>query len=120
MAASQFGAVEVQRNDDRWCIQVPVYLGAIDPVFVRVELYADRWQGHDAVCQPMLRGEPLPGAITGTLYGGSVPATWPAEHFTPRIIPMHPAACVPLEASRDPLASLTSAPGMWGAAAGLG
>jgi hypothetical protein len=51
----QFGAVEVQRNDDRWCIQVPVDLGAIDPVFVRVELYADPWEGHDAVCQPMLR-----------------------------------------------------------------
>jgi glycogen phosphorylase len=95
----QFGAVEVQRNDDRWCIQVPVYLGDIDPVFARVELYADPWEGHAAVCQPMIRGEPLPGAITGTLYGGSVPATRPAEHFTPRIIPVHPAACVPLEAS---------------------
>jgi starch phosphorylase len=27
----QFGAVQVQRNDDRWRIQVPVYLGDIDP-----------------------------------------------------------------------------------------
>jgi starch phosphorylase len=96
----QFGAVQAQRHDDRWCIQVPVYFGDIDPVLVHVELYADPWEGHDAVRQPMIRGEPLPGAIPGTLYRGSVPATRPAEHFTPRIIPMHPAACVPLEANQ--------------------
>jgi starch phosphorylase len=65
-----------------------------------VELYADPWEGQGAVCEPMTRGKPLTGAVQGYLYGGHVPATRPADHFTPRIIPIHPAARVPLEASQ--------------------
>ena len=76
-----------------------MYLGKINPVFVRVELYADPWEDQEAVCEAMVRGEPLPGVIDGYLYRGSVPATRPADHFTPRIIPVHPGARVPLEAS---------------------
>jgi glycogen phosphorylase len=94
-----FGTVQAEREDNCWRIHVPVYLGEIDPVFVRVELYADPWEDQEAVCEPMVRGEPLPGAIDGYLYRGSVPATRPADHFTPRIIPVHPGARVPLEAS---------------------
>jgi len=93
-----FGMVQVQREDNRWRIQVPVFLGEIDPVFVRVELYADPWEDQEAVCEPMVRGEPLPGAIHGYLYRGSVPAMRPVDHFTPRIISAHPGARVPLEA----------------------
>jgi starch phosphorylase len=94
-----FGTVQVQREDKRWHVQVQVYLGDMDPAWVRVELYADPWDGQEVVCEPMVRGESLPGAVHGYLYRGSVPAMRPAAHFTPRIIPMHPAACVPLEAS---------------------
>jgi starch phosphorylase len=95
-----FGTVQMQRQDDRWCFQVPVYLGEVDPLSVCVELYADPWEGQEAVCEPLVRGEPLTGAVNGYCYGGSVPATRPADHFTPRIIPAHPAARVPLEATQ--------------------
>ncbi|HEX9867163.1 MAG TPA: DUF3417 domain-containing protein, partial [Candidatus Tectomicrobia bacterium] len=95
-----FGTVQVQREDEHWRFQVQVYLGEVDPASVRVEVYADPWEGQDGVCEPMAQGEPLPGAVHGYLYRGSVPATRPADHFTPRIIPMHPAARVPLEASQ--------------------
>jgi glycogen phosphorylase len=94
-----FGTVQVQREDERWSVWVQVYLGEMDPAWVRVELYADPWKGQEAVYEPMVRDEPLPGAVHGYLYRGSIPAMRPAEHFTLRIIPMHPAACVPLEAS---------------------
>lgn len=94
-----FGTVQVQRQDDQWHFQVPVYLSEVDPAWVRVELYADPWETQAAVCEPLARGEPLPGAVNGYLYQGSVPATRPADHFTPRIIPAHPAAQVPLEDS---------------------
>jgi starch phosphorylase len=94
-----FGQLQVERHEERWHIRVPVYLGMLDPTFVRVELYADAWEGQDVVQAPMVRGEPLSGAVNGYLYGGCVPATRPAEHFTPRIIPRHPAAHVPLEAN---------------------
>jgi starch phosphorylase len=95
-----FGAVQIQQEEDCWRIQVPLYLGELDPASVRVELYADPWEGQGAVCEPMTRGKPLTGAVQGYLYGGHVPATRPADHFTPRIIPIHPAARVPLEASQ--------------------
>jgi starch phosphorylase len=95
-----FGAVQVQREDERWSIQAQVYLGEVDPAWVRVELYADPWEGQEAVCEAMVRGEALSGAVHGYFYRGSVPATRPAEHFTPRIVPMHAAARVPLEANQ--------------------
>ncbi len=93
-----FGRVEVQRQEDRWDFRVAVYLGELDPACVRVELYADPAEGQPAVCVPMCQGESLPGAVHGFLYRGSVPASRPAEHFTPRLVPWHPAARVPLEA----------------------
>jgi starch phosphorylase len=94
-----FGKIQVQREDERWVMRVPVYLGMLEPAFVRAELYAAPCEGESAVCEPMVRGEPLSGAVNGYLYCGSVLATRPTEHFTPRIVAMHPAARVPLEAN---------------------
>jgi starch phosphorylase len=94
----RFGSVQVQRGEASWIIQVPVHLGALDPAFVRVELYAEAWKDQSRICQPLVRGKPLPDGDDGYLYYGSVPASRPVEHFTPRIIPMHPSAQVPLEA----------------------
>jgi starch phosphorylase len=94
-----FGEMHVERVDACWLIQVPVYLGKLDPTFVRLELYAEAWEDHAPVRAPMVCGTPLPGEVHGYLYHGRVPATQPVEHFTPRMIPMHPSAQVPLEAS---------------------
>jgi starch phosphorylase len=95
----RFGKVQVQKGGDDWHFEVPVYLGELPPEFISVELYADPADGHDIVRKPLARGNKLPGAVNGYLYKGSVPATRPAEHFTARIIPAHPAAYIPLEAS---------------------
>lgn len=94
----RFGSVKVEQEDGRWAFQAPVYLGEMDPTAVRVELYADAAEGHDVTCEPMLQGEKLPGAVNGYLYRGRVPATRAVDHFTLRIIPVHPAAEIPLEA----------------------
>ena len=94
----RFGRIQVQRDEAHWIIQIPVYLGALDPAFIRVELYAEAWKDQSPICQPLVRGEPLPDGDNGYLYDGSIPATRPVEHFTPRIVPMHPSAQVPLEA----------------------
>jgi starch phosphorylase len=45
----------------------------------------------------MDRGGEIPGAINGSVYRATVPASRPPAHFTPRVIPAHPAAAVPLE-----------------------
>jgi glycogen phosphorylase len=79
--------------------QVPVYLGALDPETLRVELYADSLHGAAPFRQVMTRGQRLTDA-NGHVYSARVPGTRPAADYTPRIIPHHPEAAVPLEAAQ--------------------
>lgn len=46
----------------------------------------------------MTRGRKLDGPDNGYDYSVSVPASRPAADYTPRLIPHHPDAFVPLEA----------------------
>ena len=96
----RFGDLKIQGRDGVWAFEVPVYLGELTPDFVSVELYADPLDEDGPLVRlPMTRGELLPGAVNAYTYRGEAPATRPAEHYTPRIIPAHPAASVPLEDS---------------------
>jgi hypothetical protein len=47
----------------------------------------------------MDHGEPLTGATNGWHARAAVSSDRPAEHFTPRIVPAHPLAFVPVEAA---------------------
>lgn len=95
----RFGRLEVRPVGQEYFFQVQVYLDDLDPGAVRVELYAEPFADAPAVRATMLRGELLPGAVHGYLYEARVPASRPMEHYTPRIIPAHPEARVPLEAN---------------------
>ncbi len=92
----RFGDLKVQASDGRWLFEVTVYLGELKPEWVSVELYAEPTE-EDAVRLPMTHGDRLPGEVNAYTYHGEAPATRPAEHYTPRIIPAHPAAAIPLE-----------------------
>ena len=81
----------------RLSFSVQVYLGEVDPHWIQVELYAELAEDGAPSRQAMDRGEEIPGAINGYVYQGSVSTTRPPNHFTPRVIPAHPAAGVPLE-----------------------
>jgi glycogen phosphorylase len=73
-----------------------VQLGGVPPDAVRVELYAD---GDDVMPVPMTRDRHAEGSANGYVFTASVPAPRPASDWTPRVIPDHPCAVVPLEAS---------------------
>jgi len=45
----------------------------------------------------MVRQGPLPGAINGFVYGARVPAKRAVEDYTPRIVPHHAQAFIPME-----------------------
>jgi starch phosphorylase len=77
---------------------VLVYLGELDPEAVRAELYAEPQDGREPFRQPMNRGEKLRGPVNGFVYSASVPASRPANHYTPRLVPFKAGASVPLEA----------------------
>ncbi|GAB6067849.1 glycosyltransferase family 1 protein [Methylothermus subterraneus] len=78
--------------------EVAVYLGAVDPDAVRVELYADPL-APDPLPEriPLLPEHPLLGAEGGFLYVGQAPAKRPADHYTVRVVPHHEEAQAPLE-----------------------
>ncbi len=95
-----FGDLQVETSEGQHAFQVTVYLDELEPDAVRVELYAEGREGAAPVRQEMARGQPLVGVAHGYRYHVRVPATRPAGEYTPRIIPDHPAAVVPLEAAQ--------------------
>ncbi len=76
------------------------YLDELDPDAVRVELYAEGRAGSEPVRVIMERGDPLIGSMNAYTFTASVSADRPAADFTPRIVPFHPGALVPLEADQ--------------------
>jgi starch phosphorylase len=93
----RFGNLEAKRDGNRESFSVQVYLGEVGPQWIQVELYAESEGDAPPIRQAMDRGEEIPGAINGYVYRATVSAARPPAHFTPRVIPAHPAASVPLE-----------------------
>lgn len=92
----RFCSVRVESTDELHHFEIQVHLDEMDPDAVQVELYADAVHGGDPIRQALVRGEALVGQNVWR-YSGSVPATRPPKDFTPRIVPFHPDAFVPLE-----------------------
>jgi starch phosphorylase len=96
----RFGEVTVVEDERQLSFQAQVYLGDLDPDCVRVELYADGRGEDPPFRQEMRRGAALPGSVPGHLYTASVPKGRPAADYTPRVVPWHEHAFVPIEENR--------------------
>jgi starch phosphorylase len=90
----RFGETHVERDGDTHRFAVRVQLGAVPRDAVRVELFADG----DVAPIPMRRARQAEGSVNGWVFTASVPASRPASDWTPRVLPDHPGAVVPLEA----------------------
>jgi starch phosphorylase len=97
-SALRFGPATVQQQGEQYLFHVQVFLGDIDPNAVWVELYADALKDQDPVTHAMNRDEPLVGATNAFTYSASVPTSRPVADYTPRLVPWHVGAFVPLEA----------------------
>ena len=75
---------------------VQLALDELDPDAIRVEIYADPVEDSVPIRQALTRGEPLPGQNVWC-YSGSVPGGRPIADYTPRVVPSHPDAFIPLE-----------------------
>jgi starch phosphorylase len=95
----RFGTVQVVTEEVEHRFQVQVYLDGMGPDAIQVELYADALGDDDPGRHIMVLGEPLVGE-NAWRYSAVFPANRPASDFTPRIIPCHPEASVPLEAAQ--------------------
>lgn len=94
-----FGSTQVSETDDRLHFAVAVYLGELMPSAVMVQLYSETEVDHLPVIVPMTCSHALTGSVNGFLFTADVARDRAAEDYTPRIIPYHPDAFVPLEAS---------------------
>jgi glycogen phosphorylase len=94
----RFGAATVQQQGEQYFFQVQVYLDDMNSEAVRVELYADGGKDAGPITQTMNRGEPLVGAASGFTFTATIPTNRPAADYTPRLVPQHAGALVPLEA----------------------
>jgi starch phosphorylase len=96
-----FGHFDVERVGDHCVFRVQVSLNEVEPDSVEVELFAEpRALEAGAERIAMIRKEALVGAANGFVYEARLAVSRPANDYTPRVIPHHPAALVPLEAAQ--------------------
>jgi starch phosphorylase len=93
----RFGEVRVTEDAPNWLFEVRAYLGEMSPDAVQVQLYAEPVGGGKPSVVSMELNGPLVGSVNGFSYVARVPADRPAQHHTPRVVPYHPDAFVPIE-----------------------
>ncbi|MGB8475443.1 MAG: alpha-glucan family phosphorylase [Candidatus Acidiferrum sp.] len=98
-SALRFGSAALDQEGEQYFFQVQVNLDEFDPEAVKVELYAEGQNGAAPIREPTKRDERLVGSANGFTYTVRVFATSLGADYTPRLIPHHRGASVPLEAS---------------------
>jgi len=96
----RFGAVDIKTHDDRHFFDVKIFPGEVGLDGLRVQLYANSSAAGRAVIEEMIPHSSIPDSDGGQIYAASVSASRPAGDYTPRIIPRHPDALIPLEANQ--------------------
>ena len=94
----RFGAATMEQKDGQHLFHAEVFLNDLDPSGVALELYAEGQNGGPPLRYPMNRDERLGDSANSFTYSALIPASRPAVDFTPRLIPQHSGAIVPLEA----------------------
>jgi glycogen phosphorylase len=95
---ARLGALTVRAQGAERVVTVTVYLGGLDPEAVAVELYADPLDSGEPERHPMERVRKLDGPDDGDEYRVRLSGARPLGDYTPRLLPRHPLASVPLEA----------------------
>jgi len=93
----RFGELQVTTSGGAHHFQFQVYLGELTPEQLQVELYAQSTDGAHSLRYETTRGNPLPGSAKAFTYSAEVPASRSPDSYTPRVVPRHPAAQIPLE-----------------------
>src|SRR5262249_21635422 len=96
----RFGGNHRDRGGGMCRLPLHVQLGGLPANAVLVELYADGQDGQAAQRLPMTRAGRVEGSANGYVFTALVPAARPLSDWTPRVIPDHPGAAVPLEAAQ--------------------
>jgi starch phosphorylase len=93
----RFGNLRVVPSGEKNFFEVEVFCGELDPEMIRVELFSEGSDRQSPSRIPLQRKGPVSGFVNVYSYSGEASASRPANHYTPRILPFHPHAAVPLE-----------------------
>jgi len=96
----RFGSLEVHTEGGRHSFAVQVWVDELGADAVHVELFAEGVNGAPPVREEMKRGENPIGSGSAYIWSATIAAERPASDYTPRAIPWHPAAMVPLECQK--------------------
>jgi starch phosphorylase len=84
-------------NEQGLACELSVYLGALNPEAIAVELVADSNTHQPAQTITLTLAQTLEGATHAYLYRGQIPAGRQEKDFTARVITAHPQAWIPSE-----------------------
>ena len=96
-ASARFGELRVKTSAQKHSLQVQVNLGELRTDWVRVQLYADPLNGEPPFVSEMTQTDGAEPSSGWRVYAADVPASRPASDYTPRIVPSHFGARIPLE-----------------------
>jgi starch phosphorylase len=94
-----FGEMKIETRGKQHLFEIQVYLNDLDPLVVRVELYADGLAGSAPVKQEMKRvRQPVDTSSGNYLYSATVSAARSPTDYTARLIQHRDGVAVPQEA----------------------
>ncbi len=97
-SAIHFSNLEILQNQQSIEFKVQLYLDALNPDFIQLELYADAIdKSQPAERHALQRIEKLIGAVNSYLYRIEIPAQRSVNDYTLRVIPYHNELAIPLE-----------------------
>jgi len=96
----RFGVVQIETRDGLHHFRVEAFQGSLSADDLRVELYASPLEKGAATIETMTACDQCKVPDGAVAYSIQVAAVRPASDYTPRIVPYHPLASVPLEAGR--------------------
>jgi glycogen phosphorylase len=96
----RFGTLNISTDGAQHTFSVQVWLDELNENAAEVELFADSTADKPPVRYAMKRGPALVGSEGGFTWTATIPAERAASDFTPRVVPRHLAAKVPLECQK--------------------
>lgn len=91
-----FGESTTETVQDQLYFRIQLYLNEIDPNCIKVEIFANGFNGEADFIQTMERGENL-NSPNGFLYRTSVKTNRPVSDYSARVVPCLAGVSVPLE-----------------------
>jgi len=94
----RFGSATVEQEGGRYLFRIQLFLGDLEPDAVSVELYAESEKDGAAAVTHAMKSSGISGTPNVYDYYASLPSSRPAADYTPRVIPHHDGASIPMEA----------------------